>query len=156
MDKDCLNYKFIIAVIIYTAIFTCIYASLVKAEEVDLAIIAQIESNNNPKAIGKAGEIGLYQISTIALRTFNYWLEATGREKLTRQDLFNPVINKMIAETFFDLFIPHWLADYGKPNTIENKIIAWNAGMRAIQKGYIPKVTRNYIKKYYKLSKELK
>lgn len=147
-NKEPNDWWLLLAIVIFLAVVLFINIKVAGAEEVNLRIIAQIESSNNPNAIGKSGEIGLYQISPIALEEFNSWLISTNREPLTRRDLFNPVINKMIAETYFDYFIPHWLADYGKSDTISNKLIAWNAGMRAIEKGYVPKSTKEYIKKY--------
>jgi hypothetical protein len=95
------------------------------------------ESANNPKAIGKNGDIGLKQITSIRLKDFN---QKTGKN-YTTEDIFNPVIQDEI----FDY--------YAFKIGIENhqKIARnWNGGqngmrMKSTEK-YWKKVCKNYQK----------
>jgi hypothetical protein len=47
--------------------------------------------------------------------------------------------------------IPQMLKAYKIPDTIDNRLWAYNAGIGNVKKGRLPKETRNYIRKYHKL-----
>lgn len=121
----------------------------VKGQQVDLAIIAKIESNNNPKAINitDGGSRGTYQIHPTCLRDYNKQTKST----YTTTDLFNESINRKIAVWMFEVRIPALFKAYKIESTLENKLIAYNAGIGyLIRKKKIPATTLLYIEKYKK------
>lgn len=117
--------------------------------EVDMSIISQIESNNNPNAIGKSGEIGLFQIMPCVLDDYNRY----NASNFNRNALFCQNINKRVAQWYMTVRVPQMLKYYGIPVTIENVIYAWNCGIGNVVKGRIPKSTMAYMSKYSKLTR---
>jgi hypothetical protein len=122
-------------------------APRVEAVLIDMNIIAQIESNNNPSAWNKSEDgRGRFQINPICLREWNNFHP---REQYTPDDLWNDEVNTRIAIWFMKTRIPSMIKHFGKPDTVENRIIAWNAGINYVKTGKeIPATTKNYIKKY--------
>lgn len=120
-----------------------------KAQQIDLAIIAKIESNNNPKAINitDGGSRGTYQIHPSCLSDYN----KQTKHVYTTTDLFNESINRKIAVWMFEVRIPALFKAYKIESTLENKLIAYNAGIGyLIKKKKIPDTTLLYIEKYKK------
>ena len=132
-------------------LFLFFYCSLALAHAIDMDAIAEIESSNNPNAVGSSGEIGLYQISPIVLKHFNQVHENqtirafVGEWPLKKAQMFfghyddtsgfissqhgfseptlvYPAINTIIANWYMN-----WL--YERCWTIEDTIIAWNWGI---------------------------
>jgi soluble lytic murein transglycosylase-like protein len=131
--------------------FLLLLSSLAHCEEIDLNIIAQIESSNNPLAINRRTQCyGLYQISQVCLTEYNQFHKAD----YTKIDLLNPDVNFQIAKWYIEKRIPQMLKYYRKPITVENLILAYNAGIRWVLKGKVPKETQKYIKKYRRLKYE--
>jgi len=116
-----------------------------------LPAIARIESSNNPFAHNKKDDSrGLYQITPICLKEYNNF-HATKR--YTMQDLWDVEINTRIATWYLNKRIPQMLNHYKIKDTIENRLIAYNAGISyLINKKPIPKITRLYIAKYRRLT----
>ena len=116
-------------------------------ESLNLKIVAQIESSNNPKAYNrKSKATGLYQITPICLKHYN---QVHGTSYV-REDLYDPELNTRIAIWYFT-----WLWQRGLPN-LDMILASYNWGLsnvRAYLKGEkeMPKETINYIKKYHKL-----
>ena len=118
----------------------CVCAS----ELIDLSIIAKIESTNNVLAYNKtSGAVGLYQITSIVLKDYNI----INKTNYTKQDLFNPSINKNIALWYINKRIPQILKSKNIPLTKENILIAYNCGHSCIGKP-LKKETSQYILKY--------
>lgn len=112
---------------------------------VDLNIIKQIESSGNPKAFNKRSEArGLYQITPVVLEEWNN----LKRIPFEEDDLFDPVINQLIADWYMNTRIPAMLKAYKLPDTLENRLWAYNAGIGRVRKGELPEETRRYIEKY--------
>jgi hypothetical protein len=112
---------------------------------VNLKIIAKIESNFNPLAYNpKTQAIGLYQITPIVLQEYNQF----NKTNYTKKDVFNPIINEKIARWYLFMRIPQMLKYYKKEVNLRNILVAYNAGIKAVVKGYIPKETREYLRKY--------
>ena len=90
--------------------------------DVDLNIIAKIESNNNPLAYNKrSGCIGLCQINPKgALADWNNSFAIKYRPK----DLCNGWINRRIADWYINTRIPLYLKRLHKPDTLDNRLIA--------------------------------
>ena len=120
-----------------------------RAEVVDLNTIKQIESAGNPLAVSRTGAIGLYQIMPCVLSEYNSF----NKSNHSRPDLFNPLVNEKIAKWYLTKRIPQMLRHYGKAINTTNCLIAYNAGIRAVVKGYLPKETKNYLLRYAKLQK---
>lgn len=120
--------------------------------------IAMIVSSNNPKAMGSSGEIGLYQISPIALKHFN---TAAGDSfnRVSKNELLQAHTNHMVAGWYFN-----WI--YDRTWTVKDTIIAWNWGIGNWRKwnknkehykisppdNFLPQVTQDYLKKYEKIT----
>lgn len=122
----------------------CSYAS--DTADVDMAIIASIESSNNPNAYNKrSGAVGLCQITPIVLLEFNKYRHT----HYIMNDLYSPGLNKTIATWYMNMRIPELLANYGIKDTTRARLIAYNAGIRILVKKHVlPKETINYIIKY--------
>ena len=118
------------------------------AVEVNLDIIAQIESSGNRWAISYAGAKygrGLYQVSEIALLDYN----KENNAKIAPESLFEPMIGEMVAKWYLTQRIPFFLRNKGIPVTLANILWAYSAGIGNVVKGIKPQETRNYIKRYY-------
>jgi soluble lytic murein transglycosylase-like protein len=114
--------------------------------EIALDKIRKIESNDNPKAYNRYSQArGLYQITPICLKEYNNFHDI----KYSLEELYNPEINTRIAEWYLQVRIPQMLKHYHKPDTDENRIIAYNAGIMWVVNGKpLPKETKEYIRKY--------
>lgn len=155
------NWRWLLPRIIFWTLFIVIVVVLiwmladtpVYAEEVDINIIIQIESSGNPNAMGKAGEIGLMQISSSVLRE---WNSRVGT-KYNAGDLYTPTINVRIGSWYFNKRAVQYLKYYKFEDTIENRIRVYNWGIGKMIKHRdnlekkTPNKTRRYIKKYYRL-----
>lgn len=115
---------------------------------IDMDIIAKIESNNNPKAYNKrSGCIGLCQINPKgALADWNNDFAIKYKPK----DLYNPLINKQIANYYMNSKIPYYLKKLKKSDTVTNRLVAYNAGIGRVGKPLCNE-TKVYIAKYMKL-----
>ncbi len=120
------------------------------AQEVDIAIISTIESSNNPKAHNNiSGSTGLCQITQSALSEFNHHFH----KNYSLISMYDGRTNLLVADWYINNRIPVMLKYYGIPQTIENRIWAYNAGIGNVVKNIMPKETKNYIKKYKRLAK---
>lgn len=138
----------------YTAValMALIIASLAtpaRGEDVDLAIIAQIESSNNPLAYNaRSGACGMYQFTPIA------WEDVQNNFTELRQYPFScaykPQVAILFAKAYFTL-IDRYLAHFGLKKTIANRLACYNQGIGKTKRGILTKESRNYIKKYLKL-----
>lgn len=114
-------------------------------------IITQ-ESGWDKRAVSKTGARGLMQIMPITLKDWNIF---SGSEKHTISDLFNPEINIKIGLWYIMVRIPKMLEYYSIEDSWENRLIAYNAGIKwAIdhnrQGKKLPEETIDYINKYKK------
>ena len=114
-------------------------------EYINMRIIKRIESGNNPRAWNKKEDgRGLYQINPICLKEYNNFHSVD----YTPDDLWNPAINYEIANWYLNVRIPSMLRHFGKEVNTRNIIIAYNAGINAVVKGYVPTTTKQYLVKY--------
>ena len=125
------------------------------AAEIDLSIIATIESSNNPLAYNEdSGARGLYQITEICLKDYNQYAKRPANAPILRLEaLFSPEINKKVAQWYLNKRIPQLLSFYHIEDTIDTRLFAYNAGIGRVIKGIMPRETRNYILKYQRLAK---
>jgi len=116
---------------------------------IDLNIIEFIESSHNPMAYNSTTQaVGLYQITPICLADYNQ-LQHTN---YTKQDLFNPNINRRIAKWYIEIRIPVLLRHYKKEVNVRNVIYAYHDGIGNLVKGKISDNAKNYWRKYGRIS----
>jgi soluble lytic murein transglycosylase-like protein len=126
--------------------------------EINIPVIIQIESSGNPYAISKDGCIGLMQISQSVIDEFN---ERYSKQEYyyVKGELFDYCNNVKIGSWYIQQRIPQMLNRIGIPDTVDNRIIAYNWGIGNLYKYFkgekhLPRETLNYIKKYHQLTKE--
>lgn len=135
--------------IIVTLIILFALIRQARAEEIDLSIIAEIESSDNPLAYNpKSGARGLYQISEVALLDYNTWHKGSEMPLIS---LYSPILAYKVANWYLSIRIPQMLKFYGFPCDIEHVLWAYSAGISNVRKRIKPKETRDYIKKFWKL-----
>ena len=118
--------------------------------EVNLQIIAQIESSNNPSAYNKSsGAVGLYQITTICLEDYNQ----LNKRQYALNEMFDPNKAYIVANWYMNKRILQLLKHYKLPDNLSNRLWCYNAGIGQCKKGVLPTETRNYILKYIRLDK---
>ncbi len=147
----------IIAIIGWLLFFLMAGLRIAKAE-VNMDIIAQIESNNNPKAVSSEGAIGTYQITYVVLQEYNTMMDV----RYTSRDLFNPEINKEIAYWYMKVRIPQMLRHFKIYPSIKKLdlylIACYNWGIGNVYGWHksgadfnkLPKETRRYYESYVK------
>lgn len=116
------------------------------AHPINMDILAEIESSNNPRAWNKNTDArGLYQITPIVWSQFidsldkrTYWIYVSTDEgdgimtsyvirNLKEEDLFDGCLNKYIANWYLD-----WLSE--RCDTVDEILIAWNWGIGNLRK----------------------
>lgn len=133
-----------IGVLLLAAIIGLVFVKFAHAENINMQKIMHIESAGNPTAVSRAGAIGLYQIMPVVLQEYNQF----HGQKYTRKNLYNPEINTKIANWYINFRIPQLLQHYKKPDTVENRLKCYNAGIRSVVQNYTPAETKKYIAKY--------
>ncbi len=118
------------------------------AEEISIPTIIQIESSGNPRAHNGIA-VGLCQITKPVLQEYNDkwdtdWIMA---------DLYNPDLNVIICEWYFNSRIPSLLRHYHIKDTVPNRIFCYNEGIGNLKKGIRCLESRKYVNKYYRLLK---
>jgi hypothetical protein len=121
------------------------------AETIDLSIIAQIESSNNPNAYNSISQArGMYQITEIA------WRDVQNHFPELRQYPFSyaykPQVAILFAKAYF-ILIDRYIRHFGLKNDLSTKLACYNQGIGLTRKGILSKETKNYIAKYHKLAK---
>lgn len=121
------------------------------SQNINLNAIAKIESGGcKSPCIGDAGRsLGAYQIQKAVIED---WNKEHPRQKKAHSCALEPVCATQIANWYLHIRIPKMLKFKGVKDTLENRLICYNAGISALTKGKkIPKTTLNYIKKYKKI-----
>ena len=108
-----------------------------------LQALIQAESSGNPKAKSSKGAHGLMQITQPALTDYNTFQGAN----FSLDDMLNPDLNKQVGTWYLDSRIPQMLTHYKFPDTLENRLWAYNAGIGNVRKGIQPQETKEYIAK---------
>lgn len=116
------------------------------AEDIDLDKIAQIESSGCKQLVGDGGKsLGCYQIGLAALADVNKELKTT----YSHRDMMDKKIARTVAGVYINKIIPRYLKHHKLSDTIANRIIAYNSGIKTlVKKEPIPAITRKYIAKY--------
>jgi hypothetical protein len=140
----------VILLIVFFSIYagTC-HASQVPEPVIDLHRIMMIESSGNPLAHNKRDDSrGLFQITPICLKEYNNFHP---KSKYSMNDLWDPDVSRRIADWYLNVRIPKMIEYYGKPVTVRNIIIAYNAGISYVAKNKpLPRITESYLRKYFR------
>jgi hypothetical protein len=113
--------------------------------EINLKIIATIESGNNPQAYNKGSKAtGMYQITPICLKDYNQ----AHRQTFQLSEMFYPSKAEKVASWYLNRRIPALLRHYNIADTTENRLRAYNSGIGVLVGGRYPIETRNYVSKY--------
>ena len=109
-----------------------------------------IESNGNSMAISFKDAKGLMQITSICLEDYN----KLNKAKYTQKELFDPIINKKIANWYISKRIPQLLKEHKLRINVQNILICYNGGINICIKynktGKLNSETQNYLNKYFK------
>ena len=151
---------FMVAVCLLGALLLMVvFCRVSHAEDINLDIISVIESSGNNMAYNfKSGATGQYQITETALKDYNKHARENGLTVMEMSWMYEPKYAYMVANWYLNEHIPDLLWDYGIPDTITSRLIAYNWGIGNLRKWFkrgchwnrLPLETRNYIKKYYK------
>lgn len=117
---------------------------------IDMNKIMMIESSGNPLAHNKRDDSrGLYQITPIVLTEWNNFHP---RRIYKPTDLWSPAVNFEIADWYMNVRIPSMFKYFNIKDTVQNRIIAYNAGISYLtKKKEIPTITKKYIEKYARI-----
>ena len=137
--------------------------------DVDMDTIALIESGNRDMAYNpRTKATGKYQITPICLEDFKMFANPPEEvQNWTMNDMFDGWKSGILAMWYLNERIPQMLRAYKIPDTLETRLIAYSWGIGNLKKfndkylgqkientlKYLPKETRNYIKKYRRLTK---
>src|ERR1700677_1551019 len=94
------------------------------------ALIHQ-ESGGNPRARGKAGELGLMQLKPQTAAQFGVTDPAT---------LLNPAVNREVGKKYLQSLVVHYQGN------IPMALAAYNAGQGNVDRGHIPASTHSYVR----------
>lgn len=117
---------------------------------IDMNSIYQIESSMNPKAYNpKSKALGLGQITPIVVED---WNNMHPHAQTTHAQMIDPLANQKMSDWYMNQRAPQLLKHYGIPDTVENRLVTYNAGIghtiNYAKGGIIPQETVDYIKKY--------
>ncbi len=108
---------------------------------------AQTESNLKINAVGSAGEIGLFQMKP---NTYQYVLKYAKEHNEPLRftgGLYD--VNSQIESYlyYFNVIIPAQMKAYKIPDTYENRLRVYNAGIGNFWKSFNFKITNKYVQK---------
>ena len=151
---------FMVAVCLLGAlVLMVVFCRVSHAEDINLDIIADIESGGNPLAYNReSGATGEFQITPILLKLYNANHDDGYHFKYSMDDLFNSYYAVLIAKWYLNEKIPDYLIRYRIPDTITSRLIAYNWGIGHLRKWFrngchwnkLPLETRHYIQRYFK------
>jgi hypothetical protein len=85
------------------------------AEDINLDVIADIESGHEPLAYNKeSGAVGEYQITQGVISTYNFEFPDG---KCNLEEMYIPYEDHAVANWFINQRIPYWLNDYNRYDT---------------------------------------
>jgi len=150
ISNSCWLSILVLLIIAILLVFGKARAQQVPMPAIDLSIISQIESSNNPLAYNsRSGACGAFQVTQVCLNDYN----AYNSPQIAKKDLFSTPMGYKVASWYLSKRIPQLLKHYKLPDTLENRLICYNAGIGNLIKGIKPRETINYIIKYQRLAK---
>ena len=117
------------------------------AQEIDLRAIAKIESAGcKAPCIGDNGKaIGIYQIHKGVVADFNRIGPRRSLQPLSHLDMKSDKEAGIVADWYLNVEIPRLLKHYGLPDSLDNRLTAYNMGIGRVKEG---KRASKYIAKY--------
>ncbi len=146
----------IVLLILLVVVVVAVAVQHAEGADVDLKVIAQIESGGHQWAHNsKTGATGMYQITPICLQDYAAFHPES---HYVIDDMFSPRVAKKIANWYLSVRIPALLRHYGIPVTTRNICYAYNMGCLNVKrwldgKKELPKETRDYYTKYMRYKK---
>jgi hypothetical protein len=110
------------------ALFLLGFNSAAASDAAFLEAVAQVESGMDRKAIGKAGERGMYQLKKAAWDDANALLESEKHFHFQWSQWRNPIAQDMIAAAHLRILRQRFKADGYSTPTPEQLALAWNRG----------------------------
>lgn len=118
------------------------------AVTVNMSALRQIESGGDSGAIGDHGKaLGAFQIHKAVIDDFNAKASNKLLQPLSHKDVLRPEIGEIVANWYINQRIPRMLRAFGLQDSLENRLTAYNMGIKAVKKG---KVAKEYIRRYKK------
>lgn len=131
--------SFIVALVLFIIIF-CV--EVFAAADIDMDIIAQIESSGCINLVGDNGKaLGCHQLHAGVVSDYN----ETYDTDFIHWDVMNDDISYMIANWYMNTRIPIMLEFYGVRDNLENRLTAYNMGIGSVIKN---KQALKYINAY--------
>ena len=148
MDKKTIGIiDVVMALVMFIVLLIMAFCTDAGAVEVDMSIIASIESSNNPDAYNRWSKAtGMYQITPICLEEYNRMSGAN----FALNDMFDADMCYYVANWYMNKRIPQMLRHYELEDSIENRLWAYNAGIGNVVKNRKPNESINYIRLYKK------
>lgn len=128
------------------------YAEAAPSARVDVRIIAVLESGGDALAYNALeGATGAHQIRQCVITDYN--TAGPGRcNPLTLTDMYDEFISERVASWYINEAVPKYLRYYNIKDTIDNRLIAYNAGIGTLASGRkVPAVTKAYVKMYHEI-----
>ena len=138
--------------ILLLGIILIFFVQKAEGAEIDINKIILIESSGDSKAYNRRTDArGLMQITPICLLDYNN----NNKQKYTKNQLFNPLINRKIGIWYLTKKIPQYLKYYKIKNTTRNVLICFHDGIGNLRKYLdgkrkLGKEMLGYLKKYNK------
>ena len=107
-------------------------ADVCRAQGVNPRLVSALvweESRFKPRCVGKAGEIGLMQVTSVAAGD---WARAQNNRAFSRNDLFNPETNLQAGTWYLARAIRYWSRVY--PDPLPAALAEYNAGRSNAQR----------------------
>jgi hypothetical protein len=124
-----------------------------KTDAAFLEAVAEVESGHNRKAIGKAGERGMYQVGRQAWDDANERLKREGHHHFQFSKWRNPTAQDMIAAAHLRTIRDNFKR-IGKPDpTPEQLALVWNVGWSgAVSRRFAPNDYAERVANLFRLS----
>ena len=115
--------------------------------KIDLSAIQRIESQGcKSPCIGDSGKaLGIFQLHAGVIKDYN----RAHNTKISHRMALLSDTALIVANWYLNTKIPQYLAFYKLPDTLENRLSAYNMGIGSVLKG---KSATSYIKKYKELT----
>lgn len=133
---------FLTLLTILTLIAGCAWAS----SDVDMTVITEIESGGNVNGYNRSSHArGLCQITPVVLAEY----DATFHSHHNVDELYIGQFNLLVGDYYMNFKIPRYLKHYHIKDTVRNRLIAYNCGIRCLVRNRTPpKETIEYVLKY--------
>lgn len=109
---------------------------------VNMEALCEVESGCRSFAIGDGGRaLGAFQLHAGAVKDVNSLLKTN----YSHDEAMDEAKGRAIADAYVNKVIPHYLRHYRLPDTLENRLTAYNRGLKAVKKG---QTASAYIQRY--------